>query len=111
LSDIGLGDLVADQTSLTSVVMASTKLPVRYEDEEYQKAHTSLFCNSITRTLKPTLPPGVGKAKFQAVIDEFVLALGPSGVLIGKALVDYVDPYELYEDVDSERKVPSAAVL
>lgn len=91
--------------------MASTKLPVRYEDPEYQKTHTALFSNSTTRPLERTLPPGVTEADFQAAIKEFVAALGSEGVLIGEALVDYIDPYELYEDISSERKVPSAAVL
>lgn len=91
--------------------MASTKLPVRYADPEYQKTHTALFSNSITRPLEPTRPPGVTEADFQFAIQEFVAALGSDGVLIGEALVDYVDPYELYEDISSQRKVPSAAVL
>jgi hypothetical protein len=91
--------------------MASTKLPVRYEDPEYQKTHTALFSNSITRPLETILPLDVTEADFQAAIKELVAALGSDGVLIGEALVDYVDPYELYEDDSSQRKVPSAAVL
>jgi hypothetical protein len=91
--------------------MASTKLPVRYADPEYQKTHTTLFSNSITRPLNPTLPPGVTETDFQSAVQEFVATLGSDGVLIGEALVDYVDPYELYEDSSSQRKVPSAAVL
>jgi hypothetical protein len=39
------------------------------------------------------------------------MALGLDGVLAGDALKDYIDPYELYEDNDSERRVVSAAVV
>ena len=54
---------------------------------------------------------GITEGDFQSAIQEFVAALGSEGVLIGEALVDYIDPYELYEDISSHRKVPSAAVL
>lgn len=91
--------------------MPSSKLPVRYEDPEYQETHQSLFQGSLTRPLKQVLPPGVSHADFKLAIDEFVRALGSNGVVVGEALSDYVDPYELYEDKDLERRVASAAVL
>ncbi|KAJ5554710.1 D-lactate dehydrogenase [Penicillium frequentans] len=53
----------------------------------------------------------MAREDFKLAIEEFVSALGSDGVVIGEALSDYVDPYELYEDKDSERKVASAAVL
>lgn len=77
----------------------------------YQQTHQSVFQGSLTRPLREVLPPGVSHADFKLAIDEFVSALGSDGVVIGEALSDYVDPYELYEDKDSERKVASAAVL
>ena len=91
--------------------MASTKFPIRYEDPEYQKTHQLLFANCLTRPLKQVLPVGVSQEDFNRAIDEFTSALGFEGVLAGEALTDYVDPYELYEDSESERRVASAAVL
>lgn len=91
--------------------MTSTKLPVRYEDPGYQKAHQEVFQGSLTRPLKEVLPPGVSQAEFKLAVEEFLGALGPDGVLTGDAMSDYIDPYELYEDNDVDRKVPSAAVL
>ncbi|KAJ5950822.1 D-lactate dehydrogenase [Penicillium vulpinum] len=91
--------------------MASTKLPIRYQDPEYQETHRAVFQGSLTRPLKQVLPPGVTHADFKLAIEEFVRALGPDGVIVGDAISDYVDPYELYEDNESERKVASAAVL
>jgi hypothetical protein len=77
----------------------------------YQQTHQLVFQGSLTRPLREVLPPGLSRADFKLAIDEFVSALGSDGVVIGDALSDYVDPYELYEDKDSERKVASAAVL
>ncbi|KAJ5986626.1 D-lactate dehydrogenase [Penicillium sp. IBT 35674x] len=91
--------------------MASTKLPLRYRDPVYQETHQSVFQGSLTKPLKELLPPGVCREDFKLAIEEFVSALGSDGVVVGEALSDYVDPYELYEDKDSERKVASAAVL
>jgi len=97
--------------SFLSDKMASTKLPLRYRDPVYQETHQSVFQGSLTKPLKELLPPGVSREDFKLAIEEFVSALGSDGVVIGEALSDYVDPYELYEDKDSERKVASAAVL
>jgi hypothetical protein len=91
--------------------MASTKLPIRYESFEYQETHRAVFQGSLTRPLKPVLPPGLSQADFKLAIKEFVRALRSDRVVIGDAISNYVDPYELYEDNDSERKVASAAVL
>ncbi|KAF3403471.1 Vanillyl-alcohol oxidase [Penicillium rolfsii] len=91
--------------------MASSKLPTRYADPKYQANHKTLFSGSLIRPLPRALPPGLDQATFQRAIDEFVNILGSDSVLVGDALVDYVDPYELYEDKESERKVASAAVL
>jgi hypothetical protein len=91
--------------------MASTKLPVRYEDPEYQEAHRVLFASSVTQPLKSVLPPDLIQAEFDSAVREFVTALGSDGVLAGDTLKDYIDPYELYEDNDSERRVVSAAVV
>lgn len=97
--------------NLKSINMASTKLPIRYENPEYQEAHREVFQGSLTRPVKPVLPPGVSQADFKLAVEEFVRALGSDGVIIGDAISDYVDPYELYEDNELERKVASAAVL
>ncbi|KAF2457767.1 glycolate oxidase [Lineolata rhizophorae] len=89
--------------------MASTKMPTRYADLEYQRTHRQLFGNSVTRPVEPVLPPGVSQAEFDRAIDEYVGVLGKDGVFTGKALEEYIDPYELWE-AEGKRRVPSAAV-
>lgn len=83
--------------------------PIRYEDSEYQSTHFNLFSQSLTRPLENVLPPGVTQADFDAAIDALKRALGPDHVFTGKSLVEYIDPYELFED-PSRRKIPSGAV-
>ncbi|KAL4889332.1 hypothetical protein BDV59DRAFT_195747 [Aspergillus ambiguus] len=80
-----------------------------YPYPEYEAAHQQTF-GSLKRSLKPVLPPGVSRANFEKAVQEFILTIGQSSVFIGDALAHYVDPYEVYEDIESKRKTPSAAV-
>ena len=89
--------------------MATTEFPLRYEDPEYQKAHRSIFGNTLQAPLVQVLPPDISQEDFDAAIDEFVEAIGKESVFAGQALEEYVDPYELWE-VEGKRKVPSAAL-
>ncbi|KAF8850169.1 FAD-linked oxidase-like protein [Acephala macrosclerotiorum] len=83
--------------------------PIRYEDPEYQAAHSNLFSKSLTRPLEDVLPPGVNQADFDAAINKLKNVLGSEHVFIGKSLTEYIDPYELQEE-PSRRKIPSGAV-
>ncbi|KAG8629788.1 hypothetical protein KVT40_001407 [Elsinoe batatas] len=87
---------------------ATTQVPVRYQNTEYQGHHTRIF-KSLTTPLEPVLPPGLSQSQFDAAVDDLVCTLGPDSVFVGDALKDYVDPYELWE-AEGRRKQPSAAV-
>lgn len=80
-----------------------------YLDPEYEAAHRQTFAGPKTKV--PTvLPPGATKATFETAIKELVSAVGVSSVFVGEALAHYVDPYDVYEDDELRRRVPSAAV-
>lgn len=83
--------------------------PMRYKDPEYQKTHFNLFSESLTRPLEKVLPPGVTQADFDAAVASLKQAVGPEHVMTGESLVEYIDPYELFED-PFRRKIPSGAV-
>ncbi|OAL50313.1 FAD-linked oxidase-like protein [Pyrenochaeta sp. DS3sAY3a] len=91
--------------------MASTSLPEgRYKDSFVLEKHRELFsAKNLLTPLETPLPPGVTRDELNLAIQKFVALLGSDGVFIGDALVDYVDPYELWEQ-EGRRKVPSAAV-
>lgn len=91
--------------------MASTSLPEgRYKDSSVLEKHRELFsAKNLLTPLETPLPPGVTRDELNLAIQKFVALLGSDGVFIGDALVDYVDPYELWEQ-EGRRKVPSAAV-
>lgn len=89
--------------------MAPLDLPARYKNTEDQEVHRKLFANSLTQPLKQILPPGLDRAQFDSAIAEFKEVVGADAVFTGDALIEYVDPYELWE-VDERRKLPSAAV-
>ncbi|KAK9784465.1 putative FAD-binding PCMH-type domain-containing protein [Seiridium cardinale] len=89
--------------------MASQRLPTKYLDPLLQSTHADLFASSVTVPLEPVLPPEVSQAQHDAAIREFVNILGSSFVLIGEALREYIDPYELFES-EAARKAPSAAI-
>ncbi|KAI9052176.1 hypothetical protein LZ554_003536 [Drepanopeziza brunnea f. sp. 'monogermtubi'] len=84
-------------------------LPIRYADPEYNSTHHNLFSKSSTRPLENVLPPSVKQTDFDTAIGKLQKILGYDNVYIGKALAEYIDPYELQED-PSRRKVPSGAV-
>lgn len=83
--------------------------PIRYENPEYQTAHSNLVSTSLTRPLEDVLPPGVTQADFDAAVRKFNDILGHEYVFTGKSLLEYVDPYEFQEE-PSRRKTPSGAV-
>lgn len=89
--------------------MTST-LPTKYADPEYEKAHRDTFTIPIRDPIKPARPPGVRDEDFDQAIKEFAAVIGKGSVFVGDALTDYVDPYDLWPDVEGKRKVPSAAV-
>lgn len=91
--------------------MASTELPKgRYKDSFVLEKHRELFsAKNLLTPLGTSLPPGVTQNELDFAIQKFVALLGSDSVFIGDALVDYVDPYELWEH-EGKRKVPSAAV-
>ncbi len=84
-------------------------LPIRYTDPEYNSTHHKLFAKSLIRPLDTVLPPGVTNADFDTAIGKLREVLGDENVYVGKALGEYIDPYELQEE-PSRRKVPSGAV-
>ena len=89
--------------------MASSEYPGRYWDPEYQQTHRELHSSSLLQPLKIVLPPDVSQEEFDDAIKELVSALGKDSVFTGKALEDYIDPYEIWE-TEGKGKVPSAAV-
>lgn len=86
-------------------------LPPRYDDPEYEKAHKDTFTLPLQqKPVKTVLPPGVRSEDFTQAIKDFSAAVGEESVFVGEALSDYVDPYDLWPDIEGKRKVPSAAV-
>lgn len=85
------------------------KNPAQYEDPEYQATHQGLFSGGLLCPLETVLPPDVSQADFDSAIAEFQTAVGKENTFLGEALVEYVDPYELWEH-EGKRKMPSAAV-
>jgi hypothetical protein len=90
-------------------VMTSV-LPDKYADPEYEKAHRDTFTIPSQTPIKAVLPPGVRDEDFAQAIREFGSVIGEGAVFVGEALSDYVDPYDLWPDIEGKRKVPSAAV-
>lgn len=90
--------------------MASTVPLRRYKDDFVQEKHSEVHSpENLLQPLEPVLPPGVSQHDFDAAIKKFIQLLGSSMVFIGKALSEYIDPYDLWEN-EGKRKVPSAAV-
>ncbi|OJJ05940.1 hypothetical protein ASPVEDRAFT_199430 [Aspergillus versicolor CBS 583.65] len=88
----------------------TSSLPSKtYADPDYEAAHRETFAAPKTK-IPDVLPIGVTKATFDAAIKDLVSAVGLASVFVGEALAHYVDPYDVYEDDESRRRVPSAAV-
>jgi hypothetical protein len=86
-------------------------LPQKYADPEYEKAHRDTFTLPLQqKPVHTVLPPGVRNEDFNQAIQELSAAIGEGSVFVGEALSDYVDPYDLWPDIEAKRKVPSAAV-
>ncbi|KAJ5382258.1 hypothetical protein N7517_000169 [Penicillium concentricum] len=75
-----------------------------YVDESLQQAHESSF---VTGRVPPreVLPPGLSKARFDHVLQQFRSVVGPENVHTGSNLLNFVDPFGVNED-----HIPSAAV-
>lgn len=56
------------------------------------------------------LPPDVTQESFDQAITDFSAAIGKENVFVGEGLSHYIDPYDLWENDASKRKLPSAAV-
>lgn len=81
----------------------------RYQDPEYQKEHINLFSKSIMNPIEHILPPGVNQASYNDAMAEWSDVVGERFVYRQDQVEEYIDPYELNEDVPL-RKVPSGAV-
>ncbi|OAL33086.1 hypothetical protein AYO20_07568 [Fonsecaea nubica] len=89
----------------------TSKLPVNtYADPEYDRAHQKTFAPPKIAPIKSVLPPNVTRADFETALRDLIAIVGRTQVFIGDALAHYIDPYELYENDESKRKMPSAAV-
>ena len=82
---------------------------VFYGDENVQAKHESLFRKSTLHPIPDVLPVSVSHTEFNLALAAFRDILGADGVHTGSALIDYIDPFELWEDAD-QRHVPSAAI-
>ncbi|KAL4924615.1 FAD-binding oxidoreductase [Aspergillus undulatus] len=89
--------------------MTTTLPSSTYPSVEYESAHRATFAPP-KKDLPALLPPGVSQLDFEQALGELITIVGVESVFVGKALIDYVDPYDVYEDDESKRKVPSAAV-
>ncbi|KAL4962454.1 FAD-binding oxidoreductase [Aspergillus stella-maris] len=91
--------------------MTSTPNPKTYfnHDLTYESAHRATF-SPPKKEIPAVLPPNLNQIDFEQAIGEFISAVGLENVFVGEALVDYVDPYDVYEHDEGRRKVPSAAV-
>ncbi|KAJ5932829.1 hypothetical protein N7516_007318 [Penicillium verrucosum] len=89
--------------------MTSSLPPKTYSDPEYEAAHRQTFATPKTK-IPNVLPLGVTRATFDVAIKELISAVGVASVFVEEALAHYVDPYDVYEDDESRRRVPSAAV-
>ncbi|KAI1871232.1 uncharacterized protein JN550_004677 [Neoarthrinium moseri] len=90
--------------------MTSTQPTNTYPDLEYEEAHIRTFTPRKDRPISLVLPPGINQETFEKAVEEFALAIGKDQVFVKEALAQYIDPYDLHDDDNSKRKVPSAAV-
>ncbi|PVH76549.1 vanillyl alcohol oxidase [Cadophora sp. DSE1049] len=97
------------QLQATEQVQEALSLPIRYADPDYNSTHHKLFSKSLINPLETVLPPGVTQVEFNTAFGKLKEVLGHENVYVGKALAEYIDPYELQEE-PSRRKVPSGAV-
>ncbi|KAH0828434.1 hypothetical protein AYO21_00428 [Fonsecaea monophora] len=80
----------------TKDTKGTTEFPIRYTNPEWQNTHRTLLSGGLTKDLESILPPGLDQEDFDKAIGEYVEVLGKDGVFVGKALEDFIDPYELY---------------
>lgn len=89
--------------------MSDNTKPIFYTDKDVQAKHQALFQGSTRRGVGEILAPGISKPVFESALRAFRDIVGADGVHTGAALINYVDPFELWEDT-GRRHVPSAAV-
>ena len=75
----------------------------------YESAHRATF-SPPKKDIPAVLPPGVSQVDFEQALGELITVVGLENVFVGEALVDYLDPYDVFEHEGGRRKVPSAAV-
>ena len=80
-----------------------------YPYAEYEQAHQETFAPPQV-PIKHVLPPGMSETAFSQAISEFSHVVGKDQVFIGEALAHYIDPYDIWEEDESKRKLPSGAV-
>ncbi len=85
------------------------KFPIRYKDPEYQQSHRQLFSGALLSPLENVLPPNVTQPDFDRAMAEFEMVVGKDNTYRGRALEEYVDPYELWEK-EGNRRMPCGAV-
>lgn len=89
----------------------TTTLPVgTYADSLYEQAHQKTFKPPQIVAIPAVLPPGLSQLEFSEALRDLSQVVGLDQVFVGDALAHYIDPYEIYEDDASKRKIPSAAV-
>lgn len=67
-----------------------------YTVPELQSHHDHAFGNRKPGTR--ALPPGHDEASLQVVLDKFRAVVGDENVVTGEGLVNFRDPYPLFED-------------
>jgi len=67
-----------------------------YASPELQSHHDHAF--GTRRPGTRTLPPGHDEGSFLRVLDEFRAAIGQENVIVDDDLVNFRDPYPLFEE-------------
>ncbi len=88
--------------------MKTSGSPVLYLDPDLQKKHEDLFRNSNLKPLASVLPPKIDETTFKQALDRLASEAGKDNVHTGASLVNYIDPFEQWEE--ERRNIPSAAV-
>lgn len=87
--------------------MKSSNSPALYLDSDLQKKHEDLFRKSILVPLESVLPPKMDEIIFREAMDKLASAAGKGNVHTGASLINYIDPFEQWEE--EGQNIPSAA--
>ncbi|KAF5586538.1 Vanillyl-alcohol oxidase [Fusarium pseudoanthophilum] len=90
--------------------MTSTAPKNTYPWDEYEAAHQHTF-STPNIPIKRVIPPGVTEEAFDQAIEALAAVVGKDQVFVGDALSHYIDPFDIWDDDESKRKVPGAAVV